>query len=889
VRIQFRQGIVSHQASGFLNFNGLGNVSIVATTRPVTLAVADKSSNYLFTEDLNVANAWIGPFASGVSYWLYWNFDTTNFTRSFGYTDLEPIVQPTEPNAILLRTSQTQNDYNGSGNNGTFTGGDGVGPNFYAAGDTITLSNNAQIVVTAVDSSGDVTDFEVLERGSTVVTTGQLLSQTSTTGNGSAFSITVGAANKSSGLRVGQVWFDTTRNEMFEYVGAAWKKVYYVFAARLNNGLLSSVSASAPAYTGTQIGNTSSVLAGRVVYLTSGKVVRKDDNTCFTTEDQFFIDAGTSSAIRLEANVIRAKSTEVAMAAHTIVAFSGEGEIRTAQYNDAQSTICAVLTESLVLNAVGTVVPQGVVYNDDWDFSALPVGTAMWVDNGTLTSVDPHVTNTVLYPTSKPPVARVLSRTGILFEQGLGGVGPKGPTGSITNLPAATPSALGAVVLSTPALNSAIPIVVGDNDPRLVGGPYASAFHTHAAGEVLFVPTGALTATNVQTAIGQIEQTSVSTTGATFTGPLVLSGAPSAPLEAATKQYVDTYSVSKAGGTFTGPVLMSADPTDLLGIATKQYVDNNSASGSFVDLTTDQEIAGNKTFTEVVDIFRAGNTGAPKLTFSEYNSTIGFDMYMESGTLIIKHNGGFHTNLELSDAFAELTTGTDMNRVGLYVQNTGVRKWSLNDQDGSGGFTPVLEWQVGAGIVGEEDVIMARKKIKMPLTVSGDDPDVLTTKSYVDAASGVSVLNDLTDVDTSTILPSDGDMLTFDSTNGWQPTTKYREIPVSFTGVLPDATTITNVMLTSAYSVATESTTGTGSHRGRSQIAPSGGDATLILKKNGLTTFCTITVVDGTNVCLFDTTSETFTAGDYIEVTTVGMNSSSDLFFSLKLKDEVSV
>jgi hypothetical protein len=64
--------------------------------------------------------------------------------------------------------------------------------------------------------------------------------------------------------------------------------------------------------------------------------------------------------------------------------------------------------------------------------------------------------------------------------------------------------------------------------------------------------------------------------GGTLTGPLVLNGDPTTALQAATKNYVDTATnllLPKAGGALTGPLTLAADPAAALQAATKQYVD----------------------------------------------------------------------------------------------------------------------------------------------------------------------------------------------------------------------------------------------------------------------------------------------------------------------------
>lgn len=61
-------------------------------------------------------------------------------------------------------------------------------------------------------------------------------------------------------------------------------------------------------------------------------------------------------------------------------------------------------------------------------------------------------------------------------------------------------------------------------------------------------------------------------TGGTMTGLLFLSGDPTNPLGAVTKQYADT-KLPLAGGTMTGAITLNADPTANLQPATKHYVD----------------------------------------------------------------------------------------------------------------------------------------------------------------------------------------------------------------------------------------------------------------------------------------------------------------------------
>ena len=71
----------------------------------------------------------------------------------------------------------------------------------------------------------------------------------------------------------------------------------------------------------------------------------------------------------------------------------------------------------------------------------------------------------------------------------------------------------------------------------------------------------------------------VNKAGDTITGPLVLPGDPTQPMEAATKQYVDKM-LPLAGGTMTGALTLPADPTSDMQAATKKYVDDAVAGGA---------------------------------------------------------------------------------------------------------------------------------------------------------------------------------------------------------------------------------------------------------------------------------------------------------------------
>lgn len=92
--------------------------------------------------------------------------------------------------------NQSETNYDGVGANGTFVGGDGAGGTAHTVGDIITLTSGAELEVDAVDANGDVTAFTILN-GGTAVVAGDLITQLSSTGTGTAFTLTPGTANLS--------------------------------------------------------------------------------------------------------------------------------------------------------------------------------------------------------------------------------------------------------------------------------------------------------------------------------------------------------------------------------------------------------------------------------------------------------------------------------------------------------------------------------------------------------------------------------------------------------------------------------------------------------------------------------------------------------------------
>lgn len=168
---------------------------------------------------------------------------------------------------------------------------------------------------------------------------------------------------------------------------------------------------------------------------------------------------------------------------------------------------------------------------------------------------------------------------------------------------------------------------------------------TITANNITYTPAGNIAANNVTGALTELDTEKVAKAGDTMTGALVLSGAPTIDLHAATKLYVDTASgakVTKAGDTMTGLLTLSGEPTSNSHAATKLYVDSKTyALDDLSDVsaaapTSGQVLSYNGTNWVAQTQPVAGDVSSP------FAGTSGSLAYFASSTgKIIAQTGGF--------------------------------------------------------------------------------------------------------------------------------------------------------------------------------------------------------------------------------------------------------
>lgn len=214
-------------------------------------------------------------------------------------------------------------------------------------------------------------------------------------------------------------WFNTYANKMYAYISGGFREVIRVFAAKVNvsTGIFTPLGSGFPLmpYAGTQVGiNTDDNVTGRIVVDNTGTPIKTGNGSFFTTETEFFTNGSPVNITRIDTAVIPATALEN-VSTYQVVKFSSFGNIQSATYEDLQTTVIGLTLDPILIGNVGFVCVQGCITNPLWNWST--VGAELWVtSNGTLTDVDPHVTNALQHPNAKPSIGRVLTPTSIIFN-----------------------------------------------------------------------------------------------------------------------------------------------------------------------------------------------------------------------------------------------------------------------------------------------------------------------------------------------------------------------------------------------------------------------------------------------------------------------------------------
>jgi 3D (Asp-Asp-Asp) domain-containing protein len=553
--INFRQGIVSYDTSiaPFTAAASVGgtDVSINVGTQPFVVAVANQSSNYLWSESLTI-NAWPSLSPAG-TYWLYLDWNPTTFERTFGTSVVRPIAQATAPAvpAVGQHWYQTTTSQMFFWNGATW---------------------NPVIRLFVAKFIGPAT-FQSI----------------SINAPGSFQGTTVGDTTPNSST--GMVVFDSSGYPIFKHNGTFFTTEDQVFA---EGSAITGVRLESNVFTAQSVSPSIIPVYTPVGFNTNGQIYVAGYNDCGVTAIGMTlqqINFAGSGAVLLEGTVTN-PLWNFAGSVGGLLWVSGDipGTFQTTDpHLDAPITypiqrvpVARIIspTSIIFLQGIGTkgdpgpsgstsvplasATQPGTVYLST-DSGALPAPTPTVVSE-----LDPRLSN------ARPPTPHNQSATTITTTAYTSLVSGVSFPGGLLQ-----PDSLNGLADSTVALSGSTMtgLLV------LSGDPVAAL--------------GAATKQYVDTTANAAVNTKVSKAGDTMTGLLVLSGDPTALLGAATKQYVDAVQtnltnglalkLSLTGGTMSGAIAMGSgpasspittnavtnvtDPVNAQDAATKNYVD----------------------------------------------------------------------------------------------------------------------------------------------------------------------------------------------------------------------------------------------------------------------------------------------------------------------------
>ena len=390
---------------------------------------------------------------------------------------------------------------------------------------------------------------------------------------------------------VGQHWFDTAAMFMKVWTGVRWQEVIRVFAAEYdpagNTFTSVSILSTSQRFDGTQIGvQGESYITGRILTDNTGRAIRSHTGEFFTTEDEFFINGSPITAVRLESNVLTARCG-TAIAKNQVVTFVDFDTVEASSYNDLQVSAIAMAVADVQRGDVGTFIVQGVVTDPDWNWPI--VGAPLWtLEGGTLVATDPHITDPLTYPIGKAPVARVIGRHSVFFDQGLGGKGEKGDAALPSSAgDAATQFELGKVKLTVAPADPGAPYAVETSDPRLRDAR-TPLQHTHPAADIMPATFGTNVNGNLQRTLENLESAKLNKNGDTLAGALLVPTLPTNPAGVVPKSYVDTFVPLAQKGSANGVATLDAS-----GRLTAAQLPQITVTDTFVCMTEAEMLALN--------------------------------------------------------------------------------------------------------------------------------------------------------------------------------------------------------------------------------------------------------------------------------------------------------
>lgn len=498
MHVDFRQGIISYPYSDnqqlFLVKNNINYIDLQTQFGVVDLTFADGNQDYLFTETQPVINAW-GPIVNGVETWLYWDLDVLTGIRTFGSTLVPPIIssgltygfQDIKFNSIYelspTNIPDTDNvEFTIKINNLTKT----ISIPGNLCQNITSLVRQLKLRVSPIAIVEFIESDSIIRIRSKQIGVGSVIEIVKYTHLSSIPGfVEIKPSYPGSEQPVNPVedqhWFNTETNTMLVYTNNQWIRKIRLFAAKIitatfyplgptyqnvinDSGVLSTIPNKTP-FAGSQVTNVyNSIVTYEIdeVFVPSfQRPIHRPTKQFNTLTTSSFVPTSPILDIKLDYTTISGITSED-IPKYTIVAYNTFNDITIAEYSDIETKILAVSVDNYVSGQLGTFVVQGIVTNDEWQFST--VNVPLWISYGNVTETNPY-TPTSGY-SNKSPIATVVTPTSIYFDQSMGGRTINLPDLNLFRL--ASEQRYGLFRLSVPAVDIEKPIVVGDNDPRLI-------------------------------------------------------------------------------------------------------------------------------------------------------------------------------------------------------------------------------------------------------------------------------------------------------------------------------------------------------------------------------------------------------------------------------------
>jgi hypothetical protein len=200
-------------------------------------------------------------------------------------------------------------------------------------------------------------------------------------------------------------WFDTTNTRMRVFRkpdptrAGAWQDKIRLFAASYD-----SSANIIPMQIGSQVGITGGEWStGNIILGANNKPLKQSDGTFVTTESDLIIYQTSGQNVKFDMTLVYAQASED-MPKFSLVSFQPDRRIGLASSNNVNSFVSGIILEDLYQDEVGQIVSNGVIRNEQWDWTAEQINKPLFCGPAGEIRLN-------------PPIVGVVQQVGYIYEQ----------------------------------------------------------------------------------------------------------------------------------------------------------------------------------------------------------------------------------------------------------------------------------------------------------------------------------------------------------------------------------------------------------------------------------------------------------------------------------------